>query len=109
MRTWVEKLAKLSKEKGTHRCIEIKTPNFTWSLHNLIKKELYIKTDKESVFFKIYDDEYDILKEVSDYIKKKTENNLIKLIEEEDENDILKEVSDYIKKKNEDNLIKLTE
>lgn len=47
----------------------------------LKKKELCLRTDKGSVFLKIYDDEYDVLKEVSDYIKKKTEDDIIKLIE----------------------------
>lgn len=82
MRAWIEKLAKISKEKGIYYCTEIKTPNFSWTIYGSALKELYLKTDKKSVFFKIYDDEYDVLKEVLDCIKKKTEDDLIKLIEE---------------------------
>lgn len=82
MRAWIEKLAKISKEKGTHYYNEVKTFNFAWTIYGVEKKELYLRTDKGSVFLKIYDDEYDVLKEVSDYIKKKTEDEIIKLIEE---------------------------
>ena len=82
MRDWIKKLVKISKEKGIHYCTEIRTPNFTWSIYGSIRKELYLRTDEKSTFLKIYDDEYDVLKEVLDYIKKKTEDDLIKLIEE---------------------------
>ena len=82
MRAWIEKLAKISKEKGIHYCTEIRTPDFTWTIYGPALKELYLKTDRKSLLFKIYDDEYDILKEALDHIKKKTEDDLIKLIEE---------------------------
>lgn len=82
MRAWIEKLAKISKEKGFCSFNEIITPNFAWTIYGVEKKELYLRTDKGSVFLKIYDDEYDVLKEVLDYIKKKTEDEIIKLIEE---------------------------
>lgn len=81
MRAWIEKLAKISKEKGTYYYNEVKTFNFAWTIYG-IEKELSLRTDKGSMFLKIYDDEYDVLKEVSDYIKKKTEDDIIKLIEE---------------------------
>lgn len=81
MRAWIEKLAKISKEKGYYLNNEIKTPNFTWVVLHF-DMQLYLMSNEKSVFFKIYDDEYDMLKEVSDYIKNKTKDDLIKLIKE---------------------------
>lgn len=81
MRAWIEKLSKISKEKGFCSFNEIITPNFAWTIYG-IEKELYLRTDKKAVYLKIYDDEYDMLEEVLDYIKKKTEDEIIKLIEE---------------------------
>lgn len=81
MRAWIEKLAKISKEKGYYWLNDIKTSDFRWNIQ-WYDKLLYLRFDEKAVFFKIYDDEYDMLKEVSDYIKKKTEDEIIKLIEE---------------------------
>lgn len=81
MRAWIEKLAKISKEKGCYLNNEIKTPNFTWAVF-CFDMQLYLMSGEKSVFFTICNDECDMLEEVSDYIKKKTKDDLIKLIEE---------------------------
>lgn len=81
MRAWIEKLAKISREKGINYYTEIRTPDFTWGIY-CYDKQLYIKFNEKAVSLKIYDDEYDMLEEVLDYIKKKTEDEIIKLIEE---------------------------
>lgn len=81
MRAWIEKLAKISKEKGYCWYNEIRTPDFTWTVFHF-DMQLYLMSNEKSIYFKIYDDERDMLKEVSDYIKKKTEDEIIKLIEE---------------------------
>lgn len=81
MRQWVEKLAKITKEEG-YFCdgFTMKVKDIQWSLTALDDgKNLWVKLMKEDRLdsIKIYEDEYDLLKSVSDYLKKTNQDYII--------------------------------
>lgn len=87
MRPWIEKLAKISKERGSingNRCI-ISNAHIEWNLvfsgiNNIYHRFLAIKTDTIDTMYKIYEDEYDLLKEAKDYIEEICQDNIIEQI-----------------------------
>jgi hypothetical protein len=90
MRNWIEKLGKVSKERGTFICFrEIKIANFSWNVYEGFdpKYMLTIKefNDKEyfinQISLKIYQDEYDYLFDIYKTKFKNYEDNLIAQIE----------------------------
>lgn len=90
MRNWVEKLGKISKERGTYIYFQdVKVDNFTWNVYKGFdpKYMLTIKefNDKEHVInqisLKIYQDEYDYLFDIYKNKLKNYEDDLIAQIE----------------------------
>lgn len=87
MRPWIEKLAKVSKERGSingNQCI-ISNAHIKWSLvfsgiNSICHRFLTIKTDTIDTMYKIYEDEYDLLKETKDYIEEICQDNIIEQI-----------------------------
>lgn len=90
MRSWVEKLGKISKERGTYIYFQdIKIDNFTWSLYEGFDPK-YMLTIKEfndeehfinQISLKIYQDEYDYLFDIYKTKFKNYEDDLIAQIE----------------------------
>lgn len=87
MRPWIEKLAKISKERGSinrNQCI-IANTHIGWSIafsgiNSIYHRFLTVKTDTIDVTYKIYEDEYDLLKETKDYIEEICQDNVIEQI-----------------------------
>ena len=92
MRPWIEKLAKISKERGSmYRYYVSLGPDFYWDLDTYHKKDtrgkylhLYkgigIGPESTDAYFKLYDDEWDLLNEVLDYCERKSRDYLIEQI-----------------------------
>ena len=92
MRPWIEKLAKVSKERGNiYRYYIILSHDFYWELDTYYKMDThgkYLRLCKGSsispastdAYFKLYDDEWDLLKEVLDYCEHKSRDYLIEQI-----------------------------
>ena len=93
MRPWIEKLAKVSKERGSmYRGYVNLYPDFYWDLDNYYVKSnghgkylhLYkgnsISIASTDAHFKLYDDEWDLLNEVLDYCENKSRDYLIEQI-----------------------------
>lgn len=91
MRPWIEKLAKVSKERGNiYRYYVSLDPDFYWDLDTYYKDTngKYLRLYKGSsislastdAHFKLYDDEWDLLKEVLDYCENKSRDYLIEQI-----------------------------
>lgn len=81
MRQWVENLAKVTKEEG-YLCngYIMKVKDIQWSLTGLDdSKNLWVKLMKEDRLssIKIYEDEYDLLKSVNDYLRKANQDYII--------------------------------
>lgn len=93
MRPWIEKLAKISKERGSiYRYYVNVYPDFYWDLDTYYVKSnsygkylhLYkgnsISPESTEAHFKLYDDEWDLLNEVLDYCENKSRDYLIEQI-----------------------------
>jgi hypothetical protein len=91
MRPWIEKLAKVSKERGSiYRYFVSLGPDLYWSLDTYYKegKGKYLCLSKGNSIspastdatFKLYDDEWDLLNEVLDYCENKSRDYLIEQI-----------------------------
>jgi hypothetical protein len=92
MRPWIEKLAKISKERGSIYCYYVSLgPDFYWDLDTYYKKDpngKYLRLYKGSsislastnAYFKLYDDEWDLLNEVLDYCENKSRDYIIEQI-----------------------------
>lgn len=81
MRQWVEKLANISKNEGRyHEAFTVIVNDIRWSV---IKWDgilsLSVKLIKEDRVdsIKIYEDEYDLLKSTTDYLKKTNQDYII--------------------------------
>lgn len=81
MRQWVEKLANISKNEGRyHEAFTVIVNDIRWSV---IKWDgilsLSVKLIKEDRVdsIKIYEDEYDLLKSTTDYLKKANQDYII--------------------------------
>lgn len=84
MRRWVEKLAKISKEKGifdkSH--VYIDTIYYNWHIFMCDNTYyVYIDTGTKTSIIKIYQDEYDLLSEVKDLVANNTKDSIIKELE----------------------------
>lgn len=92
MRPWIEKLAKVSKERGSiyRRYISLGS-DFYWDLDTYYKKDTHgkylrlyngssISLASTDAYFKLYDDEWDLLNEVLDYCENKSRDYLIEQI-----------------------------
>lgn len=81
MRQWVEKLAKHSKENGQYYDrFTVVVDDIRWSVVNWDSIiNLYVKLIKEDRVdsIKIYEDEYDLLKSTTDYLKKANQDYII--------------------------------
>lgn len=81
MRQFVEKLAIVSKKEGKYYDISTVIVNdIRWSLSDWDgSKNLYIRFIKEdrSDSIKIYEDEYDLLKSVNEYLRKLNQDYII--------------------------------
>lgn len=91
MRTWVEKLAIFSKSKGIYFYNHVDVNDLKWCLYKYTKDngELvrfieirYIENKKETKTseIKLYDDEFDLLQEAQKFVEKKTQDELIEII-----------------------------
>ena len=80
MRQWVEKLAKVTKEEGCISDYGCEVKNIRWSACSWnYEKSLtinLIEEDKRAAI-KIYEDEYDLLKSVNDYLRKVNQDYII--------------------------------
>ena len=84
MRTWVEKLAKISKEKGIRNCgqVRINALSYKWHLYTCDGMfYVYIDTGTQTTSIKIYQDEYDLLSKIEDLVTNNTEDNIIESLE----------------------------
>lgn len=81
MRQWVENLAKVTKDEGYfYDGYIMKVKDIQWSLTGLDdSKNLWVKLMKEDRLssIKIYEDEYDLLKSTTDYLKKANQDYII--------------------------------
>ena len=81
MRQWVENLAEISKKEGFNRdCYTCEIKDIQWSLYALNdSRTLRVKLIKEDRLdlIKIYEDEYDLLKSTTDYLKKTNQDYII--------------------------------
>lgn len=89
MRPWIEKLAKISKERGLiYRYYVSLDSDLYWDLDTYYRNNtngkylhLYkgsgISLASTDACFKLYDDEWDLLKEVLDYCENKSRDYLI--------------------------------
>lgn len=91
MRSWIEKLAKISKEQGSiYRYHVSLGSDFYWDLDTYYKdingkylclyKGSSISSTSTDAHFKLYDDEWDLLNEVLDYCENKSRDYLIEQI-----------------------------
>lgn len=90
MRSWVEKLGRVSKERGTYIYFhEIQIGNFSWNIYEGFDPK-YMLTIKEfndeecfinQISLKIYQDEYDYLFDIYKNKLKNYEDDLIAQIE----------------------------
>lgn len=85
MRAWVEKLAKFAKERGYINSgsnhIHIDNLCFTLSFNTSDQKRLYLSDNYyKKVAITIYEDEYNLLKEVENFVEKKTQDEFIEII-----------------------------
>lgn len=92
MRTWIEKLAKISKEEGYYAQVRenifhhpgITVRSIHWRISPCdIEKYLFITDDNDGCFasIKIYNDEYDLLEDVISILAKKSQDYFINQIE----------------------------
>jgi hypothetical protein len=85
MRPWVEKLAKVARERGyTNANSEhIHIDNFCYTLNfpTSSRRKLYLSEGYyKKVVISIYEDEYDLLKETGEFVEKKTRDEFIEMI-----------------------------
>lgn len=85
MRPWIEKLALLSKKDGFYSQNEnVWLKNINWTVYNWSTYKLAIKIYNDNVcrsyIYKIYEDEFDLLKEATDFLEKQSEDYIITYI-----------------------------
>lgn len=91
MRNWVEKLSKISKERGVSNNGRIVLKEQLWweladwnRCHNIkhADKELCVCLNDTNRFeyIRIYDDEYDVLKECQEYVQQTTKDYILEFI-----------------------------
>lgn len=91
MRPWIEKLAKISKERGIYQHLRIIVDNLIWDIdyfskdrirncylhiRNIVDDEKYQTAD-----FKLYNDEIDLLDETITYCANKSKDYFLNKIE----------------------------
>ena len=92
MRPWIEKLAKISKKKGIFRHFHIMINDLEWdidyfTMHNerhnchLCIKHIINNDKYQTIHFKLYDDEIDLLYETIVYCENKARDYILKKIE----------------------------
>ena len=92
MRPWIEKLAKISKEKGIFRHLHIIINDLEWDIdyftkyHERCNCHLCIKhvindNNYQTTHFKLYDDEVDLLNEVIIHCENKARDYILNKIE----------------------------
>jgi len=83
MRQWIEKLAKVSKERGVFCNGQIYIDAiYKWHSYGCDNiYYVYIDAGTETSNIKIYQDEYDLLSEVKDLVANNTKDNIIKELE----------------------------
>lgn len=83
MRSWVEKLAKISKDEGVSCSGQIVIRSgYKWHSYMMDNTcYVYINTGTQTSSIKIYQDEYDLLSETEDIVDNNTKNNIIKELE----------------------------
>lgn len=93
MRSWVEKLAKTSKEKGVFYCMHVTVENLDWDIDQYYrdyKEKNYtlcirnINKDgnvDNQCWIKLYEDEVDLLKETIEYCENKAKDYILNKIE----------------------------
>ena len=85
MRSWVEKLALIAKERGyTNSSSEhVHIDNFCYTLNFPTSscKKLYLSEGYyKKIAITIDEDEYDLLKKVGEFVEKKTQDEFIEMI-----------------------------
>ena len=83
MRNWVEKLAKVSEEKGEQYRNKIRVNDIEWTTWKSYEnKGYYISIDCNSMYttHKLYEDEYDLLYKTEDYILNKAKDQVTEII-----------------------------
>lgn len=81
MRQWVEKLANLSKNEGIYyEAFTVIVKDIRWSAikwDNIISLNIKLTKEGRADSIKIYEDEYDLLKSTTDYLKKANQDYII--------------------------------
>jgi hypothetical protein len=81
MRQWVEKLANLSKNEGIYyEAFTVIVKDIRWSAikwDSIISLNIKLTKEGRADSIKIYEDEYDLLKSTTDYLKKANQDYII--------------------------------
>ena len=82
MRTWVEKLAKISKERGISCSGQVHFGTYKWHTYGCDNiYYVYINDGVQTASIKIYQDELDLLSETETLVANNTRDNIIKELE----------------------------
>lgn len=94
MRTWVEKLARVSKERGSFFCMRILIDDLEWDIDSYYRDTHFTKGGSclcikhienescvQNCWIKLYDDELDLLKETMEYCENKAKDYFLNRLE----------------------------
>jgi hypothetical protein len=82
MRSWVEKLANASKDRGVFCSGQINFDMYKW--HTYVCDHIcyvYISDEIQTISIKIYQDEYDLLSEIESIVRNNTKDDIMKKLE----------------------------